>query len=173
MDKLSIRRFYWKSDSELVKQFHENIVVTSFPPKDMSEETYRQKLRLSKKRGLPAYMQGLRKAYDEGKDGMFIWEIKGNVVGWSWLKIHENEFFKEGGYGEVIEIYVTPEWRRKGIGKTMMTHAHDWFKEKGINTVRVETAVSNQAAMTFYKKLGYKTHYVSMQKELLKEESQV
>lgn len=118
-------------------------------------------------------MKGLRKAYDEGEDGMFIWEIKDNVVGWSWLKIHENEFFKEGAYGEVNEIYVTPEWRRKGIGKTMMTHAHTWFKEKGMNTVRVETAVSNQVAMMFYEKFEYRPHYLSMQKELLKEESQL
>jgi hypothetical protein len=49
-------------------------------------------------------MRGLRKAYDEGKDGMFIWEIEGEVVGWSWLKVYENEFFKEGVYGEINEI---------------------------------------------------------------------
>lgn len=168
MDDLSMRNFHWKHDSELIKQFHEDIVVSSFPPKDMSEQTYRQKLRLSKKHGLPAYIKELRRAYEEGKDGMFIWEIKGTVVGWSWLKIHENEFFKEGAYGEVNEIYVKPEWRRKGIGKAMMIHGHNWFKEKGINTVRVETAVSNQVTMMLYKKLGYKAHYTSMEKTFRK-----
>jgi ribosomal protein S18 acetylase RimI-like enzyme len=111
-------------------------------------------------------MHGLRKACDEGKDGMFVWEIADEVVGWSWLKVHENEFFKEGVYGEINEIYVVPRLRRKGVGNTMMIHAHNWFKEKGVNTIRVETAASNKAAITFYKKFGFKPHYISLQKEL-------
>ena len=170
MDRLVMKRFSWKRHSEIVKVFHEDIVVSSFPPEHMSIEIYRQKLRRSEKYGLPAYMRELRKAYDEGKDGMFIWKIAGEVVSWSWLKVHENEFFKEGVYGEINEIYVVPKLRRKGLGDTMMIHAHNWFKEKGVNTIRVETAASNKTAIRFYKKFGFKPHYLSLQKELSKEE---
>jgi len=91
-----MKRFSWKRHFEIIKGFHEDIVVSSFTPKHMSMETYREKLRRSGKHGLPAYMCGLRRAYDEGKDGMFVWEIAGEIVGWSWLKVHENEFFKGG-----------------------------------------------------------------------------
>ena len=132
-------------------------------------ETYRQLLRSSEKHGLPAYMRVLRKAYDEGKDGMFIWELDGEVVGWSWLKVHENEFFKEGAYGEISEIYVVSKLRRKGVGNILMIHAHNWFKERGVNTIRVETAASNKTAIRFYKKFGFKPNYLSLQKELSKE----
>lgn len=165
-----MKRFSWKHHSEIVKGFHEELIVISFPPKHMSMEKYRQKIRISEKYGLPAYMRVLRKAYDEGKDGMFVWEIAGEVVGWSWLKAHENEFFKEGVYGEIKEIYVVPKFRRKGIGETMMIHVHNWFKEKGVNTVRVETAASNKTAMVFYRKIGFEPYYISLQKELSKEE---
>lgn len=58
-------------------------------------------------------MRILRKAYEEGKDGMFTWKL-GEAFGWSWLKIHENEFFEEGAYGEANEIYVVSKWRGKG-----------------------------------------------------------
>ena len=44
-------------------------------------------------------MRELRKAYDEGKDGMFIWEEDDEVVGWSWLRLHENEFFRARARG--------------------------------------------------------------------------
>ncbi|MBO3808657.1 MAG: hypothetical protein FGF50_03590 [Candidatus Brockarchaeota archaeon] len=44
---------------------------------------------------------------------MFTWKL-GEAFGWSWLKIHENEFFEEGAYGEANEIYVVSKWRGKG-----------------------------------------------------------
>ena len=172
MDGLAVKRFSWKHHSEIVKGFHEDIVVSSFPPKHMSMEKYLQLLRRSEKHGLPAYMRVLRKAYDEEQDGMFIWELDSEVVGWSWLKVHENEFFKEGAYGEINEIYVVQKFRRKGMGKAIMIHAHNWFKEKGVNTIRVETVASNKTAIMFYKKFGFKPNYISLQKELSKEESQ-
>jgi GNAT superfamily N-acetyltransferase len=164
------KRFSWKRHSEIVKGFHEDIIFSSFQPKHMSMEMYRQKLRSSEQHGLPVYTRGLRKAYDEGKDGMFIWEVEGEVVGWSWLKVYENEFFKEGVYGEINEVYVVPKFQRKAVGKTMMIYAHTWFKEKGVNTIRVETAASNKTATILYEKFGFKPYYIALQKELSKEE---
>lgn len=165
-----MKKFSWKQHSEIVQGFHEDIIVSSIQPEHMTTETYLQLLRSSQKHGLPAYMRGLRKASDEGKDGMFIWEINGEDVGWSWLKVHENEFFKEGAYGEINELYVVPKWRRKGLGKKIIVHAHHWFKEKGVNTLRVEVLASNKTALTFYKKFGFKANYLSLQKELFDEE---
>jgi len=86
LEKLLVKKFCWEVHSEIVKDFHEDIVVESFPPKHMSMEEYRRKLRSSEAHGLPVYMRELRRSYDEGKDGMFIWEIKDEVVGWLWLK---------------------------------------------------------------------------------------
>ena len=125
-----------------------------------------QLLRSSEKNGLPAYMRTLKVAYEEGKDGMFIWELKGKIVGWSWLRIYENEFFKEGAYGEINEIYIVPEWRGKGIGKILMKHAEDWFRNKGIKTVRVEALATNEKALAFYRKHGFKPNYITLQKEI-------
>lgn len=101
-----MKRFSWENHSEMVKGFHEDIVISSFPPKHMTIEVFHEKLRRSEEHGLPAYMRELQRTYDEGKDGMFIWEIEGEVVGWSWLRLHENEFFEEGVYGEINESYV-------------------------------------------------------------------
>ena len=82
----------------------------------------------------------------------------------------KNEFFKEGVYGEINEVYVVPKFQRKAVGKTMMIYAHTWFKEKGVNTIRVETAASNKTATILYEKFGFKPYYIALQKELSKEE---
>jgi len=152
----------------MVRNFHEDIIVSNIKPRHMSRETYLNLFRRSEKHGLPAYMRVLRKAYGDGKDGMFIWEVEGEAVGWSWLKIHENEFFEEGAYGEVNEIYVARKWRGKKIGTMMMRHAFNWFKERGVNTVRVEALACNRAAVSFYRRFGFKPNYIIFQKELMK-----
>ena len=166
MDKLIVKRFSWKNHSELVKKFHEDIILSNIGPEHLSREAYLQLLRSSEKNGLPAYMRTLKAAYEKGKDGMFIWELKGKIVGWSWLRIYENEFFKEGAYGEINEIYIVPEWRGKGIGNILMKHAEDWFRNKGIKTVRVEALATNEKALAFYRKHGFKPNYITLQKEI-------
>jgi len=79
-NQLAMRQFSWERDSELVSLFHEDIVISSFPPRDMTVKAYRQRLRTSREHGLPAYMDTLKRAYNEGKDGMFILEIGDEAV---------------------------------------------------------------------------------------------
>ena len=169
MVALVVTAFSWDSHAEIVRAFHEDIIVSNIRPEHLCLEEYLRLLRASEKDGLPAYMRGLREACEEGVDGMFIWETEGRVVEWSWLKVHENEFFREGAYGEVNEIYVGPDWRRKGLGKTIMAHAQKWFRERGVNTVRVEVLASNEAARSFYKRLGFEPNYMTLQKTLSEE----
>lgn len=161
-----MKRFSWKNHSELIKKFHEDIILTNIRPKHLSEEAYLQLLRSSEKNGLPAYMRMLKEAYEEGKDGMFVCEIDSEIVGWSWLRIHENEFFKEGAYGELNEIYIVPEWQGKGVGKVLIRHADAWFRNNGVKIVRVEALAANEKALVFYRNHGFKPNYISLQKEL-------
>jgi len=169
IDGLEMEEFSWKSHSETVKRFHEDIVVSNIKPEHMSMRAYLQLFRSSREHGLPAYARSLRKAYDERKDGMLIWRMGDKVVGWSWLQIHENEFFKEGAYGELNEIYIVSKWRGKGLGKIMMLHAFNWFRERRVSTIRVEVLASNKAAIRFYRKFGFRLDYMSLQTDLSKQ----
>ncbi len=116
MAELSISKFDWGLHSELVKGFHEDLKLTSFPHGHMPQEDFLELFRSSEGDGLPASTRVLREAYDRGDDGMFVWDMDGEAVGWSWLRVHENEFFSEGVYGEICEIYIAPGWRGEGIG---------------------------------------------------------
>ena len=73
-------------------------------------------------------------------------------------------------YGEINEVYAIPKSQRKGVGKTVMIHAHNWFKEKGVSTIRVETVAPNKRAIIFYKNFSFKPCYIALQRELSKEE---
>lgn len=57
--------------------------------------------------------------------------------------------------GHIITIDVLPETRRTGIGSALLQAAEDRLRQTGANTVELETAVDNAAAIQFYKRKDY------------------
>lgn len=59
------------------------------------------------------------------------------------------------GLGHIVTIDVLPEGRRAGIGTRLMDEIQTRLIESGCETIFLETAVDNVAAIKFYKRLGY------------------
>jgi ribosomal-protein-alanine N-acetyltransferase len=57
--------------------------------------------------------------------------------------------------GHVITIDVVPEARRSGIGAALLQAAEDQMQAAGAIAVDLETPVNNDAAIHFYKRMGY------------------
>lgn len=57
--------------------------------------------------------------------------------------------------GHIITIDVLPEARRAGIGSALLQAAEDRLRQAGAETVALETAVNNKAAIEFYKRKEY------------------
>lgn len=59
------------------------------------------------------------------------------------------------GVGHIITIDVVQEARRHRIGSALLNAAEGELRERLCSLVRLETAVDNIAALTFYKRHGY------------------
>lgn len=59
-------------------------------------------------------------------------------------------------HGHVVSIAVDDQYRGKGIGTCLMKTLVEKFKKMGVKIVRLEVAVSNTAAQSIYKKMGFK-----------------
>ena len=90
-------------------------------------------------------------------------ESDGHIVGFSlsflrkypvtWL--HEN-------YGEINDISVTREYRRKGIGTKLVNKSIEWFKSKGIKRSEVKIATSNDVSSKFWRRIGMTSYLETM-----------
>lgn len=56
----------------------------------------------------------------------------------------------------IDDLLVDRNYRRKGIGSSLMDKAVAWSKEKGLNGVSLETQNNNLLACRFYLKYGFK-----------------
>ncbi|MGZ7046052.1 MAG: ribosomal protein S18-alanine N-acetyltransferase [Candidatus Aminicenantales bacterium] len=56
---------------------------------------------------------------------------------------------------QVNNIAVHPDFRGKGIGEALMRHAIEKVRKNGATFMTLEVRLSNAAAVTLYKKLGF------------------
>jgi len=59
------------------------------------------------------------------------------------------------GIGHIITIDVRPIARRHHIGSALLNEAEDRFRAANCSAIRLETAVDNASAISFYKRHGY------------------
>jgi ribosomal protein S18 acetylase RimI-like enzyme len=60
-------------------------------------------------------------------------------------------------YAVIDMLVVSASLRRRGIGRTLMEGAHAWAAARGVDTVELNVWEFNQAALAFYRALGYRT----------------
>lgn len=57
--------------------------------------------------------------------------------------------------GHVVVLGVSPDWRRRGVGRGLMQQLEGVFAERGVRLVHLEVRTTNGAAQTLYHGLGF------------------
>lgn len=86
--------------------------------------------------------------YKEHPEGFFVAEILDEVVGYVIGYISD-------GVGEFDSLAVNPHFRYLGIAKKLTEHILKSFKNEGVKTCSLEVCTANEAAVSFYKKMGF------------------
>lgn len=60
-------------------------------------------------------------------------------------------------------IFVLPEWRRKGVAKAFITEALNYLKKNGKTMATLCTDGDNKPAINLYKSLGYRMYFVNIE----------
>ena len=63
----------------------------------------------------------------------------------------------EGPEAHIVTLDVVREHRREGVGTALLREAEQRLMKRGVRRVELETASSNEAAVAFWQRHGYRT----------------
>jgi ribosomal protein S18 acetylase RimI-like enzyme len=76
--------------------------------------------------------------------------IDGPIIGLVGAFLSEDETF-----AEIVQVYVSPAWRGKGVARALMAAILDVLRQKGICTAVLTVNVQQSAAIALYKQSGF------------------
>jgi RimJ/RimL family protein N-acetyltransferase len=85
------------------------------------------------------------------------------IVGIHWLEINNQE---DERVGEILSLWISPSYRRKGIASKMKKMGEQWLVEKEAGKVVTKVFYSNDKMIALNLKLGFKAKEVYMEKDL-------
>ncbi|MGC8542380.1 MAG: GNAT family N-acetyltransferase [Vulcanisaeta sp.] len=88
---------------------------------------------------------------------ILVAEDMGKIVGVLKADIRERLFYSPSIEGAIVDFYVMPEYRRKGLGRQMLERAVTILRERGAQLITAEFPTQNQIAINFYNKMGFRS----------------
>lgn len=87
---------------------------------------------------------------------VLVAEAEGQVVGMCTGQLLVST--AEGGLSLLVEdVVVDQQWRRRGVGRLLMTAISDWAKAKKVSRLQLLADRNNEAGLDFYRSLGWQT----------------
>lgn len=123
-------------------------------------------IRRMEEKDLPAVLAIERVSFpNPWHESTFRGEIQNKSISFPWVMVREPDnqvvgyviFWKIGEEVQVNNIAVHPDFRRRGLGESLLRHVISWVKKEGAQLVTLEVRPSNLAAQALYRKLGFKT----------------
>ncbi len=78
------------------------------------------------------------------------------VVGFVRAVVRERPFYVPEQEGVIVDIYLLPLYRRKGVGEYLLSEVSAALKAKGAGVVTAEFPAQNEIAVRFYGKRGFR-----------------
>jgi len=88
----------------------------------------------------------------------------GDRLGFVSLTVREDVTGVERAH--VADLAVREGARRLGVGRALMRAAEAWAREQGLSVVGLDVWSTNERAMAFYRRLGYRPESLHLIKEL-------
>lgn len=68
---------------------------------------------------------------------------------------HAPPILEETERGEITDLGVRPEARRRGIGRRLVEAATGWVRDQGVDRIEIQVATGNAEGQAFWRALGY------------------
>ncbi len=113
-----------------------------------------------------------RAQYEEwvgGEDAaLLVAERDGRLVGYAILTVNPPPATWDFGKAvvEIETLSVLPDERGGGVGAALMRAAEEWARERGAETLEVGLLYTNEDALRFYEREGFRQFYLELARDL-------
>ncbi|MES3516823.1 MAG: GNAT family N-acetyltransferase [Natronomonas sp.] len=95
----------------------------------------------------------------------------GSIVGFVTFGLESESYRQAVTRGVVHNIYVVESARNREIGSALLAAAETALSDRGVDAIALEAMAENEAARRFYRRHGYSSHRVEMERQLDREDS--
>lgn len=94
-------------------------------------------------------------------------EVDNKIVGYLVGGMSEiSDYRNVSKIAEAENMYVLEEYRSLGIGGKLFQKFVDWCKTRGVEIIKVVASAKNTKAIEFYKKEGFETYDIVLERKL-------
>lgn len=108
----------------------------------------------------------LTEAVESENSLVLVAEYNGKLIGLVKADIRERLFYEPKTEGSIIELYVMPEYRRKGLGVKLIEKIMSELRNRGAELITAEFPSLNKIAVNFYEELKFRPIISIYAKEL-------
>jgi len=98
----------------------------------------------------------IEKALKEGSGIILVAHIGKKIIGMIKGSLIDRVFFDPRLVGMLEEFYILPEYRRRGVGQTLLDEMLKRLREKGVEIITAEAPAKNMLAANFYDRLSFR-----------------
>lgn len=116
--------------------------------------------------GEQVFSQYLEKNINAETACVYVAIIGGTIVGYCQGTLEKHPpMLTAGDYGQVLDFAITADYRRSGVGERLCNALQGWFVLKGVHRLEVRHSEFNEAASSFWAKMGYRPFLKTLCKE--------
>lgn len=98
---------------------------------------------------------------------LIVAEFNGDLVACGYARIEKAKpYAKYNFYSYLGFMYVSPEYRGRGINQKIIDELTLWSQEQGVNMMHLDVFSENTAAIRAYQKAGFKKYLVEMRLDI-------
>ena len=96
---------------------------------------------------------------------LIVAEDDGRITGYTLAMLSSRPpIFRRREFGFIEDVFVSEEYRHKGIAKLMLEAAYLWFRKRGVSEVVLTVHTKNKLGVTVWEKEGFETVFLRKRK---------
>lgn len=119
------------------------------------------------KRAEQIFYTHLRDFITHKENAILIAEENGKLIGYAKItKTKRPPVYKKKEMGEITDLFVLPEYRKKRVGLKLVKASENWFRKRNLKLAWIKVHATNELGTLFWEKNNYTNYMIEKIKKI-------